>query len=123
MMVSQTARIRWDDIGEALPAVVVLIAMHIVIIRLQGVTEFQFEDESEEAPKHFSLYPDHVFTELMIGLLLMILLSAMATIMPAAKSSSCSRANLATSTAAIPLGPGYGIPRAVDTRHSVNRAA
>jgi quinol-cytochrome oxidoreductase complex cytochrome b subunit len=63
--------------------IVLLIAVHITIIRLQGVTEFQFEGESEDAPKHFNFFPDHLYTELIIGLILMILLSALATILPA----------------------------------------
>jgi quinol-cytochrome oxidoreductase complex cytochrome b subunit len=62
---------------------VVLVATHITIIRLQGVTEFQFEDEAEEAPKHFSFFPDHFLTEIVIGLILMVLLTTLATIFPA----------------------------------------
>jgi quinol-cytochrome oxidoreductase complex cytochrome b subunit len=64
---------------------VVLIALHITIIRLQGITEFKFEDEDEAggAPKTFNFFPDHLYTELIIGLLLMVLLSALATIFPA----------------------------------------
>jgi len=62
-----------------------LVALHILIIRLQGVTELEFENEPEEEKKsHFNFFPDHFYTELMIGLLLMILLSALATIFPAA---------------------------------------
>ncbi len=69
--------------GAVLPVVMVmLVALHITIIRLQGVTEFKFEDESEEKP-HFNFFPDHLYTELIIGLILMILLSALATILPA----------------------------------------
>lgn len=64
-------------------AMVGLIALHITIIRLQGVTEFQFEDEPAEAPKHFSFFPDHLLTEVFIGLVLMVLLTALATIFPA----------------------------------------
>jgi cytochrome b6 len=63
--------------------IVMLMALHITVIRLQGITEFQFKDESEGAPKTFNFFPDHMYTELMIGLLLMILLSALATIFPA----------------------------------------
>ncbi|MCP3996869.1 MAG: hypothetical protein GY722_17670, partial [bacterium] len=44
---------------------------------------FRFEDEKEEAPRHFNFFPDHLYTELIIGLFLMILLSALATILPA----------------------------------------
>ncbi len=63
---------------------VALIALHITIIRLQGVTEFRFEDaEAEAAPKHFNFFPDHLMTELSIGLVLMVLLTALATVFPA----------------------------------------
>ncbi|PON18036.1 hypothetical protein C2W62_10075 [Candidatus Entotheonella serta] len=60
---------------------VLLIGIHIAIIRLQGVTEFRFENEPEA--KHFNFFPDHLYTELIIGLTLMILLSALACIFPA----------------------------------------
>lgn len=63
--------------------IILLVAVHIAFIRLHGVTELQFEDEPEAKPKHFNFFPDHVLTELMIGLVLMILLSALATIFPA----------------------------------------
>ena len=64
--------------------IVVLIAVHITIIRLQGVTEFRFSDEEENVPKTFNFFPDHLYTELIIGLILMIVLSALATVLPAA---------------------------------------
>ncbi len=65
-------------------AMVVLIAIHIAIIRMQGVTEFSFEDEDENEPKTFNFFPDHLYTELIMGLIVMIVLSALATIFPAA---------------------------------------
>ncbi len=63
--------------------IVFLITLHITVIRLQGVTEFRFKDEEEGAPKTFNFFPDHLYTELIIGLVLMVLLSALATILPA----------------------------------------
>ena len=63
--------------------IVFLIAMHITVIRMQGVTEFRFKDEETGVHKTFNFFPDHLYTELMIGLVLMILLSALATILPA----------------------------------------
>lgn len=63
--------------------IVLLVAVHITVIRLQGITEFRFKDEESGAPKTFNFFPDHLYTELMIGLVLMILLSALATIFPA----------------------------------------
>jgi quinol-cytochrome oxidoreductase complex cytochrome b subunit len=63
--------------------IVFLITLHITVIRLQGVTEFRFKDEEKGAPRTFNFFPDHLYTELMIGLVLMVLLSALATILPA----------------------------------------
>ena len=63
--------------------IIMLVVVHIAFIRMHGVTELQFEDEPEDKPKHFNFFPDHMMTELMIGLVLMILLSALATIFPA----------------------------------------
>lgn len=62
---------------------ILLIVVHVAFIRLHGVTELRFEDEVEDAPRHFDFFPDHMLTELMIGLVLMILLCAVATIFPA----------------------------------------
>lgn len=62
---------------------IILLSIHILLIRLHGVTEFQFANEPPSAPKHFKFFPDHFYTELTIGLVLMILLSALATILPA----------------------------------------
>lgn len=63
--------------------IVMLLGIHITLLRLQGVTEFEFEDEPKDAPKHFNFFPDHLYSELIIGLVLMILLSTLATILPA----------------------------------------
>jgi quinol-cytochrome oxidoreductase complex cytochrome b subunit len=62
---------------------VLLIALHITIIRLQGVTEFKFEDEGKGERQSFNFFPDHLYTELIIGLVVMVVLSALATIFPA----------------------------------------
>ncbi|MCA8994025.1 MAG: cytochrome bc complex cytochrome b subunit [Planctomycetaceae bacterium] len=63
--------------------IILLVVVHIIFIRLHGVTELKLEDEPEDKPKHFNFFPDHILTELMIGLVLMVLLSALATIFPA----------------------------------------
>ena len=63
--------------------IVFLIAIHIAVIRMQGVTEFQFKDEDDGSARTFNFFPDHLYTELIIGLVLMIVLSALATILPA----------------------------------------
>jgi quinol-cytochrome oxidoreductase complex cytochrome b subunit len=62
---------------------VLLLAVHISLIRLHGVTELRFGDEPAGQPRTFNFWPDHALTELTIGLVLMILLSALATIFPA----------------------------------------
>lgn len=70
--------------AAVLPGILVaLLVVHIALIRLQGVTEFRFEDESEEGPQTFDFFPDHFYTELIVGLVLMILLSVLATVLPA----------------------------------------
>lgn len=70
--------------AAVLPAcTVALIAVHITIIRLQGVTELHFEDEKKGEPAFFDFFPDHLYTELIMGLVLMIVLSVLATVLPA----------------------------------------
>lgn len=67
-----------------MPALIVaLVAVHIAIIRIQGVSEMRFGDEAEDEPKHFHFIPDHLYTELIVGLVLMVLLSALAVVFPA----------------------------------------
>lgn len=68
--------------AAVLPVTLILVLIvHIGIIRLQGVTEFKVD--AEEKPKHFNFFPDHLLTELIIGLFLMILLTTLATVFPA----------------------------------------
>ena len=70
--------------AAVLPVVMILLLIvHIGLIRLQGVTEFRFEDEPAHKPTHFNFFPDHLLTELTMGLALMILLSVLATVFPA----------------------------------------
>ncbi len=64
-------------------AMVGLLALHVFFIRSQGISELEFDDEPEDKPKHFDFFPDHVYTELIVGLLLMVLLSVLATVYPA----------------------------------------
>ncbi len=59
---------------------ILLLVVHIGIIRLQGVTEFEFEDEPEPQAEHFNFFPDHMLTELIIGLVLMGSCRALATV-------------------------------------------
>lgn len=70
--------------AAVLPAtLVLLITIHIAIIRIQGVSELRFEDEKKEPVKYFNFFPDHMMTELTLGLVLMVILSALATVLPA----------------------------------------
>jgi quinol-cytochrome oxidoreductase complex cytochrome b subunit len=71
-------------IGVLPTLAIVLIALHVVLIRLHGVTELSFEGE-EVTPeeRHFRFWPDHATTELLIGLVLMYLLTVMALVFPA----------------------------------------
>jgi len=62
---------------------IILIGVHIALIRMLGISEFRAPDDSDDQPTHFNFFPDHILTEIMIGLVLMILLSALATIFPA----------------------------------------
>ncbi len=69
--------------AAVLPAtMILLIAVHIMFIRLHGVTEIAPDQQEEEETRHFNFFPDHVLTEITIGLVLMILLSAVSTIFP-----------------------------------------
>jgi quinol-cytochrome oxidoreductase complex cytochrome b subunit len=71
-----------------LPATLsLLVFVHILFIRMHGVTELKFEDQKAPqngASEHFNFFPDHFLMELILGLSLMILLSALATLFPAA---------------------------------------
>ncbi|MBT4504243.1 MAG: cytochrome bc complex cytochrome b subunit [Gemmatimonadetes bacterium] len=71
-------------IGVLPTAVFILLGLHVTLIRLHGVTELHFEDEEVKAEhRHFRFFPEHVTTELIIGVLLMYLLTILALIFPA----------------------------------------
>ena len=71
--------------GAAMPVLIIAVfALHVAMIRLQGVTEFRDPaDEKAGKPKTFNFFPDHLLTEILIGTVLMILLSTLSTIFPA----------------------------------------
>ncbi|MDP6533211.1 MAG: cytochrome bc complex cytochrome b subunit [Candidatus Marinimicrobia bacterium] len=58
---------------------ILLLALHIVFIRLHGVKE----EESVTEKKYFKFWPDHVTTEMMIGAFLMYILTIFSLIFPA----------------------------------------
>lgn len=59
-----------------------LLGLHVFLIRSHGVTEFEDEAVPEEK-RFFRFFPDHVTTELLIGVLLMYVLTLLALIFPA----------------------------------------
>jgi quinol-cytochrome oxidoreductase complex cytochrome b subunit len=60
-----------------------LIAVHVALIRLQGVTELVDEHDPKSTEGHFNFYPDHLLMEVILGLSLMVLLTSLAIIFPA----------------------------------------
>jgi quinol-cytochrome oxidoreductase complex cytochrome b subunit len=71
-------------IGVLPTVVVILLVLHIVMVRLHGVTEFSFPGEKiAEENRFFRFWPEHATTEIMIGVLLMYLLTILALIWPA----------------------------------------
>lgn len=70
--------------AAVLPTTIVLLVIaHIAQVRMHGVTEFPDPHDAPEAPRHFNFFPDHVLTELIVGLVLMVVLSALAVTLPA----------------------------------------
>jgi quinol-cytochrome oxidoreductase complex cytochrome b subunit len=73
--------------AAALPVLLILlVGIHIALVRIQGVTELHFQEDEKDEKKqkqHFNFFPDHLYTELIMGLGLMILLSVLATVLPA----------------------------------------
>ena len=67
--------------------IILLLVVHITFIRLHGVTELHFDDEESAEDRYFNFFPDHVLTELAIGLVLMVVLSVLATVVPATMGS------------------------------------
>lgn len=73
--------------AAVLPAtIILLLVVHIAFIRLHGISEGSVESEPEgdsENQGHFNFFPDHVMSEIMIGVALMTILSVLATVLPA----------------------------------------
>jgi ubiquinol-cytochrome c reductase cytochrome b subunit/cytochrome b6 len=66
-----------------LPALMLMfVVLHILMVRTHGVTELHFKDEKPGGEKTFRFFPDHVMTELIIGIGLLIVISAVAVIFP-----------------------------------------
>ncbi|MCY4643933.1 MAG: cytochrome bc complex cytochrome b subunit [Bacteriovoracales bacterium] len=70
--------------AAVLPCVLaVLLFIHISILRIQGISELEFSSDKKQKNKVFNFFPDHLFTEIIMALILMILLSALTTLFPA----------------------------------------
>ncbi len=72
--------------AAVLPAtIVLLLTVHIMFIRLHGISEMSTDNDpdDEESGGYFNFFPDHIMSELMIGLALMTILSVLATVLPA----------------------------------------
>lgn len=70
--------------AAVLPVILVmLLVIHIAIIRMQGVTAYEFKVDKGKEKKTFNFFPEHLYTELIVGLSLMVLLSALAVTLPA----------------------------------------
>lgn len=63
--------------------IILLVVCHIAQVRMHGVTEFPDPEAPPNQPRHFNFFPDHMLSELIIGLVLMIVLCALATVLPA----------------------------------------
>ncbi|MCH7940268.1 MAG: cytochrome b N-terminal domain-containing protein [Candidatus Marinimicrobia bacterium] len=74
-------------IGVLPTAMVVLLGLHVLQIRLHGITTLQFKkDRAERENPHaesFPFYPNHFYTELILGLFLTFLLTILALVYPA----------------------------------------
>lgn len=67
-----------------LPVVTIgLIAFHLFLLRLHGVSEQEEgANEGEESGRYFPFYPDHLMTELTVAVFLILLISQLAIIFP-----------------------------------------
>ncbi|MSR46370.1 MAG: cytochrome bc complex cytochrome b subunit [Planctomycetes bacterium] len=69
--------------GAILPVTMIgLIVLHVTLIRLHGIAELRFKADQNSAPRFFDFFPDHLLTELAIGLVLMLLLGVLASLFP-----------------------------------------
>ncbi|MBI4196763.1 MAG: cytochrome bc complex cytochrome b subunit [Deltaproteobacteria bacterium] len=60
-----------------------LLVVHITLIRLLGVTEFQFEEDKGKPERHFPFFPNHFLMEVIIGMCLTLLITFLVVFFPA----------------------------------------
>ncbi|MCD4736610.1 MAG: cytochrome bc complex cytochrome b subunit [Bacteroidales bacterium] len=59
------------------------IGLHLYLIRTHGVSELKFNGDEKVQKKTFPLFPDHVFTELIMVAIIMIVLVVLSLLFPA----------------------------------------
>lgn len=64
-------------------AIMLLLAVHITLIRMHGISELEHDQQPQNDRRTFDFFPDHVMSEMMIGVGLMVILSVLATAVPA----------------------------------------
>ena len=64
-------------------AITLLLTLHITLIRLIGVTEFEFEADKGKPAKHFPFFPNHFLMETIIGMCLTLLIAFLVVVFPA----------------------------------------
>jgi ubiquinol-cytochrome c reductase cytochrome b subunit/cytochrome b6 len=70
-------------IGVLPTLITLLLGAHILLVRLHGVTEFEFEQDRGKPKRTFPFFPDHLLSEMILGVGLMVLLTCLACIFPA----------------------------------------
>jgi ubiquinol-cytochrome c reductase cytochrome b subunit/cytochrome b6 len=60
-----------------------LLVVHLGLVRMHGVTRLRFSNRPPGEPENFNFFPDHLLTEIAIGLVLITVLSCFAVIFPA----------------------------------------
>ncbi|MHC4845976.1 MAG: cytochrome b N-terminal domain-containing protein, partial [Planctomycetota bacterium] len=74
-------------IGVLPTAMFMLLAVHFMLIRAHGVTEFRFKNDVPGKEKPYGFFPEHFMTEVVIGLSLLIVVTCLSVIFPAGLSS------------------------------------
>ena len=62
--------------------VLLAVAVHVYLIRTLGVTNLEFKKDLKKAQKTFPFFPDHVYTELIIVTIVMVILITLALLFP-----------------------------------------
>lgn len=86
-------------VGAMPTLMVILLGMHIFLLRIHGVMELEAPEEVQQTPltveedregkrrfdpnRFFAFFPDHVTTELLVGMFLLTLLTMLAIVFPA----------------------------------------